>query len=193
MQIKKEYLPASHAAFGKEKAQIFGEHLDALQQKVEILTPIAVVNDAKSKDSPIHSYFDWNDKVAGAKHRIHQARLLMNSIRVKYIDADGKEGEIRKFHNIKVRYQDEDSEQGYVSVDAVIQSKELTEQVIQYALSELNAWSRRYQQYEQLKLHIETIDKVAISLKDLSSVGNNRIRTQYIPRTESRQPCNTVM
>ena len=46
------------------------------------LTPDAVVRDAKRKDSPLHSCFEWDVKKAAAAHWIEQARDLITSIRI---------------------------------------------------------------------------------------------------------------
>lgn len=42
-----------------------------------VLTPEAVVATAENKAHPLHVYFDWNNKEAAQKWRIHQARKLI--------------------------------------------------------------------------------------------------------------------
>jgi hypothetical protein len=46
------------------------------------LTPEAVVRDAEDPDSPLHDYFEWDNKEAGHRWRIEQARALIVSVRV---------------------------------------------------------------------------------------------------------------
>jgi hypothetical protein len=46
------------------------------------LTPNAVVEDARDKDSPLHSVFEWDDAVAADRFRIEQARNLIQSFKV---------------------------------------------------------------------------------------------------------------
>jgi hypothetical protein len=48
------------------------------------LTPAAVVTDAAKRNSPLHAYFEWDDKKAAHSHRIEQARALIVSVRVTY-------------------------------------------------------------------------------------------------------------
>ena len=48
-----------------------------------ILTPDAVVADAKRKDSPLHGCFEWDTKKAAAAYWLQQARELITSIRVE--------------------------------------------------------------------------------------------------------------
>lgn len=52
------------------------------------LTPDEVVREAEDPDSPLHEYFTWEDSVAGAKWRRHQARLLIGgtTFKVEYMD-----------------------------------------------------------------------------------------------------------
>lgn len=47
------------------------------------LTPEAVVQEAKSKDSPLHDCFEWDQRKAAHQYRIWQARELITSIKVE--------------------------------------------------------------------------------------------------------------
>lgn len=47
-----------------------------------VLTPEAVVEDAKSKASPLHGQFTWNTKEAAYQHWLDQARSLIRTVRV---------------------------------------------------------------------------------------------------------------
>lgn len=47
-----------------------------------ILTPDAVVADAKKKESPLHDYFEWDVKKAAYQHWLDQARELIVSVRI---------------------------------------------------------------------------------------------------------------
>lgn len=76
------------------------------------ITPELVVRAAKSKDSPLHDYFDWDDKVAGGKWRIEQARELIRSVRI-IVTSD--KISIPAPHFVRDP-QAEPEEQGYVSV-----------------------------------------------------------------------------
>lgn len=49
------------------------------------LTPEIVVADAKPIKSPLHGEFEWDDKIAGHKFRLGQARDMIASVRV-YIE-----------------------------------------------------------------------------------------------------------
>lgn len=47
-----------------------------------ILTPNAVVDDAKNPSSPLHDQFEWDNDVAAEKYRLEQARELIRKVRV---------------------------------------------------------------------------------------------------------------
>lgn len=53
------------------------------------LTPEIVVEEAKDKKSPLHEEFDWNNKEAGQKWRVHQARLLICRVHIVSETPDG--------------------------------------------------------------------------------------------------------
>jgi len=48
-----------------------------------VLTPAAVVRDAKKADSPLHRFFEWNVKRAAEHYWLDQARALITSVRVE--------------------------------------------------------------------------------------------------------------
>lgn len=52
------------------------------------IEPATVVEEAKPKDSPLHPAFDWDNKKAGEKWRLHQARDLIKSVEVVVEDAE---------------------------------------------------------------------------------------------------------
>lgn len=158
MKVSKEYLPAEGATFGKVRAKIYGKHLAKLQTKVKILTPEIIMNDARSKDSPIHDYFDWNDKTASEKYRLHSARSLLNHIKVKITHDDESEDEIRKFHHIKIK--SSETQSGYVSVENVIKSEDYYSQIIKQALMEIQSWKEKYYRYQKLRPIIIAIREI---------------------------------
>lgn len=47
-----------------------------------LVTPDAVVADARNQKSPLHSYFEWDDTKAAHAHRLTQARALITSVMV---------------------------------------------------------------------------------------------------------------
>lgn len=48
------------------------------------LTPASVLRRARNENSPMHSYFEWDDAEAAEKFRIEQARTLISDFEIKY-------------------------------------------------------------------------------------------------------------
>lgn len=65
---------------------------ERLQQLAEanggLLTPEAVVNDAKSKSSPLHGQFTWDVKQAAYERWLDQARSLIRTVRIEIVEEE---------------------------------------------------------------------------------------------------------
>lgn len=70
---------------GKAKDDAIRAVLDELARGGS-LTPQAVVDAARSPESPLHECFEWNDKKAAARFRIVQARRLIARLEVTVIE-----------------------------------------------------------------------------------------------------------
>lgn len=58
------------------------EQLERIYVRDGALTPIAVVEDARPEESPLHHRFEWDDLVAGELFRLNQAAALIRSVHV---------------------------------------------------------------------------------------------------------------
>lgn len=47
------------------------------------LSPEHVVEEARSGDSPLHEFFEWDDTKAAHAHRLQQARTLIRSVKIE--------------------------------------------------------------------------------------------------------------
>jgi len=70
---------------GDAKQDAVRERLDSLAARGH-LTPRDVVADAKRKDSPLHSYFEWDNAKAATKYRLVQARRLITRFQMPIIE-----------------------------------------------------------------------------------------------------------
>lgn len=139
------YRAAPGASISQAKAQEVGQFLETLGE----FTPKDVVNAARPENSPIHSEFTWNDFEAAEKHRLNEARHLVNRITV-VVKVGDKETETRAFHSITVQDSEERVEQRYTHVRVVAKNEVMREQVIANAMRELEGWQKRYDDYSQL-------------------------------------------
>ncbi len=74
------------------------EHIQAIYEEHNKLTPDLVLDAARHPDHPLHSRFEWDDTVAGEKYRKIQAQELIVVARVRYRDGKGKLQDVRAFH-----------------------------------------------------------------------------------------------
>lgn len=63
------------------------------------LTPELVVEEAAAPDSPLHDYFEWDDRIAGAAYRFVQASQLIRRVTVTVTTGDELR-EIRAFVHV---------------------------------------------------------------------------------------------
>jgi hypothetical protein len=66
------------------KKDLAAARLEFLNQKFGKLTPDIVVKDAASPKSVLHGFFTWDDKKAGHKCRLSEARKLIASVEIQY-------------------------------------------------------------------------------------------------------------
>lgn len=116
-------------------------------------TPRQLVNSAKSKRSPIHDMFEWDNEIAGDEWRLHQARTFLAAIVIE----DDEEKEVRKYHNL---YIEEEEERKYIEIEQAAEAPDLWKQVLDKALREARSWRERYKQYKELAPVIHAIDSL---------------------------------
>lgn len=74
--------------------------LRRLYERDGSLTPVQVVREAESPDSPLHSHFEWDDSAAGPRWRIEQARQLIRSCRIVVETTPDRVVQVRSFLNV---------------------------------------------------------------------------------------------
>lgn len=125
--------------------------IDRISKK-GFVTPLMVLQAATPARSPLHRYFVWDNTEAAHQYRLYQARNLLRSIVVEYHG----DKEVRAFHNIKL----DGGENFYASLDTIVKSENLTDQVIQQALKEIFLWKEKYKIYKQLNSIVEAIEEL---------------------------------
>jgi len=154
-----------------EQAQIYGECLEKIAEEKGVITPLDVVEEAKSESSPLHDYFEWDNDVAAEKYRLHQARNLINSI-IVVIETPEETIEERAFFNVKIEKEvqevDEEAEikQAYVPVSVVVKEKSYRDQILEQALREITYWKRKYENLTELSVIFEAIETVKGMIED---------------------------
>src|SRR6185312_14777927 len=81
----KEYFASAGSKFTKEDAATIGPALTELATQGQ-MTDATIVEVARSENSPLHPYFEWNDQKAAHYYRIGQAQEMVREIRVRLSD-----------------------------------------------------------------------------------------------------------
>ena len=136
------------------KAEIVGEELERLIAKSNNqITPADIVKAAKSKKSPIHNCFEWDNTKAAKKYREDQARYLLRVIVVIYDDEDEDEIEVRLCQNIQT-----ENDSFYTTTIKAMQDPEMSSYIELQALKELQACRSKYQTLKRFFEVWEAVD-----------------------------------
>lgn len=152
---------ARFQAGAKGDPNVVGKHLEMLREQCKgELTPDIVVYDARHDNSPLHSFFEWDDGEAAHQHRLSQARGLIRSVVAVYVRDD--KPAIRHKAYVHV------SEAGtphYREASHALSLKKTREMVLQKALSELQSWRRRYADLQEFADVVVQIDDTVRQLQ----------------------------
>ncbi len=144
-------------------AKAVGAHLELLRQQCKgELTPEDVLADAKHDNSPLHSFFEWDDSAAAHQHRLAQARGLIRSVVAVYVDEAKERPAVRAKAYVHIP---EPSAPHYREAGHAMSQKKTRQLVLQRAWRELQAWKQRYADLKEFSDLFEVIDEVQKNLK----------------------------
>lgn len=152
----KEYFARDGSVFSNKDAQKIGPVLHELSQQGGV-TARDVVDAARSENSPLHSYFQWNDKVAADEFRLWRARDMLGSIKIRYIEkeraADGTEKtitrEARAFQVTRTAPHEPEPRK-YRTFQVLHGDSAFAAQMMDSAFDDLIGWRRKYEPYVQI-------------------------------------------
>jgi hypothetical protein len=137
-------------------AKLVGEHIEMLRKKCKgELTPEDILADAKHDNSPLHSFFEWDDSAAAQQHRLQQARGLIRAVVAVYVQEDKPAVRQRAYVHIAER-----SAPHYREATHAMSQTKTREMVLKTALSELQAWKRKYKDLKEFAALIKIIDMI---------------------------------
>jgi hypothetical protein len=144
--------------FKRFDPQIVGEYLEKVKAKSK-LTPRSVVEAARSKSSPIHGCFEWDDRKASDLYRLVQARAILGSIEVTVQVSKQKTPTVtRAFVHVSGDAVDDGAE--YIGIRTAMANPRIRKQVLADALGELVSWRTRYEHLKELARVFSAIDEV---------------------------------
>ncbi len=129
-------------------ATVTREVLQELCLRHGYLTPELVVAEATPKNHPLHSHFEWDNKVAGAKYRREQAHQLIQGVRLTLANNKGAAVSIRKYH---ATVSEETGNYIYQPVETIAQDEQLSGQLEMNMRQDLARMKERYGHYVEFK------------------------------------------
>lgn len=133
-----------------------GNHLELLrEQNKGELTPEDVVGDARNDNSPLHSFFEWDDGEAAEQFRLQQARGLIRSVVAIYTDGERPAVKQKVYVHIN-----EHEAPHYREASHAMSVKKTRNMVLQTAWKELQAWRKRYKDLREFSVLFEEIDQL---------------------------------
>jgi len=127
------------------KAEDFGKVVNRLEKKHGVVSPEAVVEEARPKDSPIHEAFEWDDSVAAEKYRTDQARYGINHLRV-IVKKGANATQSRAYVNVVIGEQ-----RGYVATARAMSDEDMAQQVLKDLEIRGNSLHREIVELRRLK------------------------------------------
>lgn len=119
-----------------------------------LLLPETVVREARTKSSPLHSRFEWDDGEAADRYRIWQARQL---IRVVVEQIAGVAAPTEVFVSLSP---DRHRGNGYRVVTDIMSDENMRGVMLQDALDELEVFKLKYRRLRELAVVFSAIRKV---------------------------------
>jgi len=129
---------------GPPKPGTLEYHLQQVADQYGRLTGKIVVQAATDPEHPLHNRLTWDDAVAGAKYRVHEARNLIRSVKVSVVTGTGRRTNVRAY----VRTRD-DQGSSYVPTRRVAESPIMREIVLAEMRADWRSFKERYLHYEE--------------------------------------------
>ena len=125
-----------------------------------LLRPGAVVTEAATKESPLHSHFEWDDRKASHQWRLRQAQELIRVTVIVHPQNDQQY--IRAYVSLR---QDRKANGGYRSMVEVMSDKELWQMAIEEMLQDITTLQHKYRTMKEFAPIAESIDNVRTRLQ----------------------------
>lgn len=153
---------------------IVGQHLEYLRQQYKgELTPDDIVSDARNGNSPLHSFFEWDDSAAAHQYRLKQARGLIRSVVAIYQEPEQPVRKIQAFVHIP-----EAGTPHYRATPEALSTTKTRELVLQRAWREFQNWRQRYKDLSEFASIFAVADVFAKQLPAPDTVANAEVEPE---------------
>jgi len=158
-QTKKIYKAREGSPFKQEDAQEIGEFIENCKDKSTRGILEKVKKNPKSK---IYSLFEWNVKKRAELYLLQRVREIITHIEIEIISLGDSEPislniALSAFKSVKPINSDE---RVYIPIEEGMNNEVYRKQIIQRAETELKNWMEKYNQYKELQIIINALQKV---------------------------------
>lgn len=144
-------------------AKLLNDELTWINEEMGHLTTSDVAKElvrrARPKSSPIHHLFEWDNDRAADEYRLDQARKYIRAVYVVFKELP-EQPPVRAILNVVT-----DGKRGPMATRRVLQSADLTQQVLEKALEDLEIWRKRYEALQALAELSEVFEVVRRTLR----------------------------
>ena len=133
-------------------AKEVGEHLRKLEEEHGEVTREVFLESARPKDSKMHKLFEWDDVKAAEKYRLHQANVIIASLRVTVIEEKQEPVKLRAF------IQDREVSNGYLNIKRALSDDDKRSRILEQAKRELGWFREKYSAFSELSDVIDAIE-----------------------------------
>ena len=140
----REFFAAAGSKFTKADAAVIGPQLQEIASEGKA-SAAAILDVAKSSNSPLHRYFEWNDSLAANYYRLGQAEEMSRSIRIRLVSGD----ETPANEPVRVRVASDPPPRVPMQrhIGLLDDKSDEAAQRAQQAYTALDLWQERYGQY----------------------------------------------
>lgn len=144
-----------------------GNHLELIRQKTGgKLQPEDVVDDAKNPNSPLHSFFEWDDTAAAHEHRLKQARSLIRTVVAVYKE-NPKSEPVRAYIHVRPSPATAaaDDKPYYTEVTEALSVPSTRRSILLRAKADLESWQKRYKDLKELADIVRKVEALALEIE----------------------------
>ena len=90
-------VPTTGSHVSREKIEVYDRELQRIAAAKGRLVSEDVLESARSRKSPIHDWFEWDDTIAAEAYRLRQAGDLIRAVSIVMTRPSGEEETVRKY------------------------------------------------------------------------------------------------
>lgn len=138
-----------------------------LQQSLgkDTITAKELLDASRNEGAPLHSCFEWDDTVAAEKYRVEQARHIINSIEIKFVDTDYPAHLKQTRYMVNTVCVAPKAQGEFATINVAFTNENYRTAVLKNALHELRSFQSKYSRYQELSGVIKAIDDFGDTFK----------------------------